>query len=207
MMTGSAIAVPWEAQNIDAIVNSWYGGEFAGKALADVIFGNYNPSGRLPVTFYASDSDLPGFEDYSMANRTYRYFKGKPLYPFGYGLSYTKFAYAWNVQPKKEYTAAETIECSLNVKNAGMFDGDEVAQVYIKYPQTGTILPLKELRFFERKTIAKGNSAVIKVSIPVAQFAKWDESAGDLRVPRGVYSIFAGGNSENEAIRSTFEIK
>ncbi|MCL1934535.1 MAG: glycoside hydrolase family 3 C-terminal domain-containing protein [Candidatus Azobacteroides sp.] len=207
MMTGSAIAIPWESQNINAILNSWYGGEFAGKAIADVIFGNYNPSGRLPVTFYASDSDLPDFEDYNMTNRTYKYFKGKALYPFGYGLSYSKFDYAWNVQPKKEYYATETIECSLNIKNTGTVDGDEVAQVYIKYPQTGRVLPLKELRYFERKAIAKGNTVEIKVSIPIAQFAKWDESAGELCVPPGVYSIFAGGNSENEAVQATFEIK
>jgi beta-glucosidase len=207
MMTGSAIAVPWESQNINAIVNAWYDGEFAGKAIADVIFGNYNPSGRLPVTFYASDSDLPDFEDYHMTNRTYRYFKGKALYPFGYGLSYTKFSYAWDVQPKKEYTPDETIECSLKVKNTGSQAGDEVAQVYIKYPQTGKVLPLKELRYFERKTIAKGAEEEIKVSIPIAQFAKWDDSTGDLRVSPGYYLIFAGGSSENEAIRSTFEIK
>jgi len=207
MMTGSAIAVPWESQNINAILNSWYGGEFAGKAIADVIFGNYNPSGHLPVTFYASDSDLPDFEDYNMTNRTYKYFNGKALYPFGYGLSYSKFDYAWNIQPKMEYSAAETIKCSLNIKNTGTMDGDEVAQVYIKYPQTGRVLPLKELRYFERKAIAKGNTVEIKVSIPIAQFAKWDESSGELCVPHGVYSIFAGSDSENEAVQSTFEIK
>jgi len=207
MMTGSAIAIPWESQNINAIVNSWYDGEFAGKALADVIFGNYNPSGHLPVTFYASDSDLPDFADYNMSNRTYKYFKGKALYPFGYGLSYTTFAYSWDVQPNKEYADTETIECCLKVKNTGTRVGDAVAQVYIKYPQTGTVLPLKELRYFERKTIAKGNSEEIKVSIPIAQLAKWNESAGDLRVPSGMYSIFAGSNSEDEAIKATFEIK
>ena len=207
MMTGSAIAVPWESQNINAILNAWYGGEFAGKAIADVIFGNYNPSGHLPVTFYASDSDLPPFDDYRMTNRTYKYFTGTPLYPFGYGLSYTQFAYSWGAQPKKEYTANETIECSLKVKNTGTRDGDAVAQVYINYPQKGTVLPLKELRYFERKTIAKGGSEEINVSIPISQFAKWNDSTGDLQVPTGVYSIFAGDNSGNEAVRSTFEIK
>jgi len=207
MMTGSAIAVPWEAQNINAIINSWYGGESAGKAIADVIFGNYNPSGRLPVTFYASDSDLPDFEDYRMLNRTYRYFNGKALYPFGYGLSYTQFTYTWNTMPKKEYTANETIECSLKVKNTGTSDGDEVAQVYIKYPQNGKVLPLKELRYFERKTITKGTTEEIKISIPIAQLAKWDDSAGELQVPQGTYTIFAGSHSEDEAIQSTFKIK
>jgi len=207
MMTGSAMAVPWESQNVNAILNSWYDGEFAGKAIADVIFGNYNPSGHLPVTFYAGDSDLPDFSDYHMTNRTYKYFKGKPLYPFGFGLSYTSFAYTWNVQPKKEYTANETIECSLKVKNTGSRDGDAVAQVYIKYPQNGTTLPLKELRYFERKTVAKGTGETVNVSIPIAPLAKWDEAAGELRVPAGTYSIFAGNNSEDEVIFATFEIK
>ena len=93
MMTGSAIAIPWEAENIPAIINAWYGGQSAGTAIADVLFGDYNPAGRLPVTFYKSDKDLPDFNDYSMKNRTYRYFKGEPLYGFGYGLSYTSFKY------------------------------------------------------------------------------------------------------------------
>src|SRR5690606_36141819 len=89
MMTGSALALPWESENIPAIVNAWYGGQSAGTAIADVLFGDYNPAGRLPVTFYKSVDDLPPFDDYSMANRTYRYFSGEPLYGFGYGLSYT----------------------------------------------------------------------------------------------------------------------
>ena len=99
MMTGSAVAIPWEAEHIPAIVNAWYGGQDAGTAIADVLFGDYNPAGRLPVTFYKSDSDLPSFTDYSMANRTYRYFKGQPLYGFGYGLSYSKFKYDDLISP------------------------------------------------------------------------------------------------------------
>jgi len=94
MMTGSAIAIPWENENIPAIVNAWYGGQSAGTAVADILFGDYNPSGRLPVTFYASDKDLPDFSSYDMSNRTYRYFTGKALYPFGYGLSYSTFTYS-----------------------------------------------------------------------------------------------------------------
>ena len=206
MMTGSSLAMPWEVQNIPVILNTWYGGEFAGKAVADIIFGNYNPSGRLPVTFYANDKDLPDFEDYDMSNRTYKYFKGKALYPFGYGLSYTDFAYQWSNEPKKEYASNETIDCSITIKNAGQVHGDEVAQVYIKYPKTGK-LPLKELRYFERKHIHPGESYEMKVSIPVAQLAKWSEEAGGLEVPKGVYSIYAGKNAENEAIIANFEVK
>ncbi|MDR1683712.1 MAG: glycoside hydrolase family 3 C-terminal domain-containing protein, partial [Candidatus Symbiothrix sp.] len=190
MMTGSAIALPWEAENVDAIVNAWYGGEFAGKAIADILFGNYNPSGRLPVTFYANDSDLPDFENYDMNNRTYKYFKGKALYPFGYGLTYTNFDYTWLSIPKKQYHPTEKIQCSLTVKNTGKNDGDEVAQVYIQYPQKADInLPIKELRYFERANIPAGKSQTIHVSIPIEELAKWDAEAGKLVVPTGIYTI------------------
>ncbi|GHT62922.1 glycosyl hydrolase [Bacteroidia bacterium] len=206
MMTGSAIAIPWEAENLDAILNAWYGGEFAGKAIADVLFGNYNPSGHLPVTVYAGDSDLPDFEDYDMSNRTYKYFKGKALYPFGFGLSYTEFDYRWEAQPQKVYHPGETINAVLTVKNVGEKAGDEVAQVYIKYPKVGHF-PIKELRQFERKTINKGEMAEIKIAIPVDDLAKWSDEAGKTIVYPGTYSIFAGNNSENEAVVSSFVIQ
>ncbi|GHT39657.1 beta-glucosidase [Bacteroidia bacterium] len=208
LMNGSAISFAWESMNIDAIVDSWYGGESAGTAIADVLFGDYNPSGRLPVTFYQSDDDLPDIEDYSMLNRTYKYFKGTVLYPFGFGLSYTHFGYKWGKEPKKEYKAGETIQATLKVTNSGKTDGDEVSQVYIKYPQEAHRgLPLKELRSFDRKSISAGGVAEVKVSIPVDQFAKWDAKANQLVVPSGVYTIYAGGNSDDEAVSATFEIK
>jgi beta-glucosidase len=207
LMTGSAIAFPWEAENINAILNAWYGGEFAGKAIADILFGNYNPSGRLPVTFYANDKDLPDFEDYNMSNRTYKYFRGKALYPFGYGLSYTCFAYEWTKAPQTAYKNTETIECSIRIKNTGRMDGDGIAQVYIKYPQNGTGLPLKELRFFERKHLIAGQSEEIKIAIPIAQFAKWNEETGGKVIQTGTYSLFVGDNSDNESIIASFEIK
>jgi beta-glucosidase len=208
LMNGSAISFAWESMNINAIVDSWYGGESAGTAIADVLFGDYNPSGRLPVTFYKSDDDLPDFESYSMTSRTYKYFRGRVLYPFGFGLSYTNFGYEWGKQPKKTYKAGETIQATLKVTNTGKIDGDEVSQVYIKYPQEGRRgLPLKELRSFDRKSIPVGGVTEVKVSIPVNQFAKWDEKAAKLVVPTGVYTIFAGGNSLDEAISATFEIE
>jgi beta-glucosidase len=206
MMTGSSIAMPWEVENINAIVNSWYGGEFAGKAIADVIFGNYNPSGRLPVTFYASDKDLPDLEDYDMSNRTYKYFKGEVLYPFGYGLSYTNFSYSKIQGVKKEYVANEVIECSVKVKNTGKMRGDEVSQVYLAYP-TNKGLPLKELRHFERNHIPVGDSKEIKISIPIQDLTKWDEASGEFQVPKGGYKLFVGGNSEVENNGVAFEIK
>jgi beta-glucosidase len=207
LMNGSAIACPWEAANLNAIVDAWYGGEFAGKAIADVLFGDYNPSGHLPVTIYAADSDLPDIEDYNMTNRTYKYFKGKPLYPFGFGLSYTSYAYTWATQPKAKYKAKETITCAVTVKNTGKTDGDAVCQLYIKYPQGGKVLPLKELRGFERKSIAQGASTTVNLSIPVEQLAKWNDDAGKPVVPSGTYTLFAGSHSEDETISATFTIK
>ena len=206
MMTGSAVAIEWESENIPAILNAWYGGEFMGKAVADIIFGNYNPSGRLPVTFYAKNEDLPDFEDYNMSNRTYRYFKGKPLYPFGYGLSFSTFTYEWNAKPKQNYTANETINVSFKIENTGSRSGDEVAQIYIKYPN-GKGLPLKELRNFKRITLNSGETKELNISIPLSDLQKWDEKSGKMLVPKGVYTFFAGGNSANEAISATFEIQ
>jgi beta-glucosidase len=206
LMTGSAIALEWESQHIPVILNAWYGGEFAGKAIADVLFGHYNPSGHLPVTFYAQDRDLPDFEDYDMSSRTYRYFNGKALYPFGYGLSFTHFEYAWVSIPKASYTAGETVSFALKVKNSGKQSGDAVAQVYVKYPD-GKNYPLKELRYFERVSLNVGQTAEIKVSIPVTDFQKWNGDLQGMSVPVGVYSIFAGNHSEDEAVVARFEVK
>jgi beta-glucosidase len=207
LMTGSAIGLEWESQNLPAIVNAWYGGQAGGQAIADVLFGDYNPAGRLPVTFYRSVKDLPDFEDYNMNNRTYKYFKGQVVYPFGYGLSYTTFAYEWASQPKAAYTTTESIQCALTVKNTGTKDGDAVSQVYIKYPQDGRGLPIKELRTFERKQVLQGGAYQMSVSIPVEKLAKWDETVGKLVVPKGFYSIYAGSHSGDEAAVATFEIK
>ncbi|MEO7766036.1 MAG: glycoside hydrolase family 3 C-terminal domain-containing protein, partial [Ferruginibacter sp.] len=124
MLTGSAIAIPWEDQHVPAIVNGWYGGQSAGTAVADVLFGDYNPAGRLPVTFYKSDSDLPDFSNYSMENRTYRYFKGEALYPFGYGLSYTTFRYD-QLQAPSTIATGKNLTVTVRVKNTGKMDGEE----------------------------------------------------------------------------------
>src|SRR5690606_20512244 len=130
MMTGSAIATPWESENIPAIINCWYGGQAAGTAVADILFGDYNPSGRLPVTFYRDDKDLPAFTDYSMKNRTYRYFSGKPLYGFGFGLSYSSFTYE-QLNIPTEINKGKEVEISVKITNTGAIQGDEVAQLYL----------------------------------------------------------------------------
>jgi beta-glucosidase len=164
MMTGSALAIPWEQQNIPAILNAWYGGEAAGTAVADILFGDYSPSGKLPVTFYKSDADLPPFDDYSMQNRTYRYFKGEPLYPFGFGLSYTDFNYSSLKLSKTKIKKNETVTAEVSVTNNGKMKSDEVVQLYLTH-QSGQDIPLYALKAFKRITLLPGASQKVRFTI------------------------------------------
>ncbi len=164
MMTGSAIATPWESENIPSIVNAWYGGQSAGTAVADVLFGDYNPAGRLPVTFYKSDSDLPSFMSYDMSGRTYRYFKGEALYPFGYGLSYTKFLYSNLVIPPTIKTG-KPVTVSVKLTNTGKKDGEEVIQLYVSNQDKSIHAPLKALKGFKRIYLKKGESKTIQFKL------------------------------------------
>ncbi len=164
MMTGSALAIPQEAAHIPAILNAWYGGQDAGTAIADVIFGDYNPGGRLPVTFYKSDSDLPSFTDYSMNNRTYRYFKGKPLYGFGYGLSYSNFKYDELTVPLNIPIGKKVI-LGVKVTNTGKMDGEEVSELYVSHLGLKIKTPIRALKGFERTFIKAGESKVIRFEL------------------------------------------
>ena len=207
MMTGSAIATPYESANVNAILNIWYGGQAIGQALADVAAGDYNPSGHLPLTFYAGDSDLPDFEDYDMSRRTYKYFEGKPLYPFGYGLSYTRFACQWRERPLARYKAGDEIRLSVDIKNEGTRDGDAVGQAYVKYPAGNVRLPLKELRAFKRVPVKAGETAQWTFAIPVNQLAKWDDGLNALTTPKGTYTIFVGNHSEDDTVAASFTVE
>ncbi|MFL5739647.1 MAG: glycoside hydrolase family 3 C-terminal domain-containing protein [Flavisolibacter sp.] len=160
MMTGSALAIPWEADHVPAIVNAWYGGQSAGTALADVLFGDYNPAGRLPVTFYRSDTDLPDFNDYSMKNRTYRYFTGKPLFGFGYGLSYTSFAYDQLSIPKT-IVKGKMVPVTVRVKNTGSRDGEEVTELYVSSQNKNSEGPIRMLKGFQRIFLKAGESKTL----------------------------------------------
>ncbi|MDR1919239.1 MAG: glycoside hydrolase family 3 C-terminal domain-containing protein [Tannerellaceae bacterium] len=157
MLTGSALAVRWENDKLPAILNAWYGGQDAGTAIADVLFGDYNPSGRLPVTFYAADEDLPDYEDYSMRNRTYRYFTGQPLYAFGHGLSYTSFAYT-DLQAPQTIPIGQDATISVTVSNQGSRDGEEVVQLYLSFPDSKTTAPIRSLQGFQRIPLKAGES-------------------------------------------------
>ena len=191
MMTGSAIAIPWEAENIPAIINAWYGGQAGGTAVADVLFGDYNPSGRLPVTFYKSDADLPSFDDYSMANRTYRYFKGDALYPFGFGLSYTRFKYSNLRLSRSTVKKNEPVQAEVTITNTGKYKGDEVVQVYIAHEGVDDG-PQSALKSFKRITLEPGSSKKVSFIISPGLLTSVDAKGKTVFNPGKVKIILSG---------------
>lgn len=206
LMTGSAIAMPWEAENIPAIVNAWYGGQAAGTAVADVLFGDYNPSGRLPVTFYKSDNDLPGFSDYSMKNRTYRYFKGEPLYGFGFGLSFSKFKY-----DQIRINRGKTVTANARVTNTGDRDGEEVVQLYVSAPGADTML-IRSLKAFQRIVLKKGESKVVSFTLTHEDLSVADSQGNSITLKGKVFISIGGSQPDagtiktGKTVQSTMEI-
>ena len=195
--SGSAVAFPWEAEHLPAILQAWYPGQEGGTAVAEVLFGEFNPAGRLPVTFYRSTADLPSFTSYSMANRTYRYFTGKPLYAFGHGLSYTKFDYASAKADKSEAAATESVKVSVDVKNSGGRGGDEVVQVYFRHINSAAAQPNQALCGFQRVAIPPGETKTIDISFPIQQFRYWDVSKHAYVVEAGKYELLVGAASDD----------
>jgi beta-glucosidase len=202
MMTGSAIAIPWEDQNIPAIINAWYGGQAAGTAIADVLFGDYNPAGRLPVTFYKSDKDLPDFNDYSMKNRTYRYFEGEPLYGFGYGLSYTKFKYGELTTGKP---SGKTIPIITKVSNTGTRDGEEVVQLYVKGQNSSMPAPLKALKGFQRIFLKAGESKTVIFHLTAEDISLFDDNGNPVQF-RGNIEVSVGGGQPGIKRKTTSNV-
>ncbi len=199
--SGSAIAFATIEKQCDAIIQAWYGGQGGAKALAEVIFGDYNPSGKLPVTFYASNNDLPDFLDYSMDNRTYRYFRGTPLYAFGYGLSYTSFAYGKGKLSKKSMKANGRVTLTVPVTNTGQRDGTEIVQVYVKaldYPEA----PIKSLRGFQRVNLAAGETGKVAITLDGEAFEYYDPSIDELSTRPGRYQILYGSSSLDKDLQS-----
>jgi len=204
MMTGSAIAIPWEAEHVPAIVNAWYGGQAAGNAVADVLFGDYNPAGRLPVTFYKSDSDLPPFVDYTMENRTYRYFKGQPQYGFGYGLSYTTFNYDQMNIPESSAKGKE-VPVSVRVTNIGKITGEEVVQLYITNPDKSIKTALKALKGFERISLKPGESKIVSFLLSPKDLS-YINSNGEITSFQGKIEINIGGSQPDETAKTSGNI-
>jgi beta-glucosidase len=195
LMSGSAVAIPWADAHANAIIEAWYPGQTGGTAVADVLLGKTNPAGRLPVTFYAATTDLPAFEDYHMANRTYRYFAGKPLYPFGYGLSYTRFSYAnLHVTPGTG-EAGVRLTATLDVTNSGDRDGDEVVQLYLREPAATHPRARESLGGFHRIHLARGETKTVTFAVTDTSLRRWSEEKKDYAIPRGEWRVLAGASS------------
>lgn len=169
LVNGSALAINWEKQNLPAIVETWYGGQQAGTAIADVLFGDYNPGGKLPVTFYTSEKELPDFENYDMKGRTYRYYEGAPLYTFGYGLSYTNFSFS-NLKIDEVSSINKSVIFSATIQNTGNMDGEEVVQLYLKNKSASVPVPLKSLKGFQRVSLKKGEKKTVTFTIKPNDF-------------------------------------
>ena len=200
LLNGSAVAVKWARDHVPAIVEAWYPGQAGGTALADVLFGDYNPAGRLPVTFYQSADQLPPFTDYSMKGRTYRYFGGEPLFSFGYGLSYTTFAYR-SLSLPKEVSKGHEVEVGVEVENTGKMAGEEVVQLYVSGVQAGLI---RSLEGFQRVALRPGERETVRFTLSPRQLSVIDAagrrlepsdieiSVGGRQPGRGVTGILAG---------------
>jgi len=191
LMNGSALGVSWANQNANAILEAWYPGEEGGTAIAETLAGANNPAGRLPVTFYKSVNDLPPFEDYSMKGRTYRYFEGQPLYPFGYGLSYSKFAYSNAKLSTSTVKAGSDLQVDVDVRNTSGVAGDEVVQAYVVFPKLPGA-PLRALRAFQRVTIRPGQTQHVRLTLTPRDLSMVNEE-GTRLVAAGAYKLFVGG--------------
>jgi beta-glucosidase len=197
--SGSAIGLLPETENCDAILQAWYGGESGGQAVADVLFGDYNPSGKLPVTFYKDTTQLPDFEDYSMKGRTYRYMSA-PLFQFGFGLSYTNFSIGTVQLSKTEISNNESVTLSIPVSNTGKRQGTEIVQVYVR--KTGDADgPLKTLRGFKRIAVPAGKTTTAVISLPPAAFEFYDANWGKMMVAAGEYELLYGNSSADKDLK------
>ncbi|SDK23263.1 beta-glucosidase [Catalinimonas alkaloidigena] len=202
---GSAVNIAALEPYADAIVLAWYPGEQGGRALADVLFGKVSPAGRLPVTFYKTLDALPAYESYAMEGRTYRYFDGEVQYPFGYGLSYTTFAYEKAAALRKSYKPTDTLAVTVTVRNTGASEGDEVVQAYVSYP-TGERMPLQELKAFRRVTVEAGQARQVTLSIPVAELQKWNTKKHCWELVKGTYTLTLGSHSRDAKVQYTFKL-
>ncbi len=199
--SGSAIALTDEAGSCCAILQAWYPGQEGGTAIADVLFGDFNPCGKLPVTFYADDSQLPDFDDYAMTGRTYRYFTGTPLYPFGHGLGYSEFKYR---RPKVRNTGSGK-ELVLRLKNKGRMDGDEIVQVYLSRPDD-TEGPVKALKAFKRVPVKAGKTVKVVIPLDKETFEWWNPESGRMEYRAGEYILHVGGSSD-ASVQKTVKVR
>lgn len=214
LLSGSALAVTWADENIPAIVQGWYPGEEGGTAIASLLFGDYSPSGRLPVTFYRTTEELPDFKDYSMKNRTYRYMENEALYPFGYGLSYTKFEYSKLAVSKDSLQSGESLEIRAVVKNTGNYESDETVQLYLKDVEASVEVPRWQLRGIRKVNLKPGEEAEVKFELTARQMALINNDGKCILEP-GDFEVFIGGSqpdvrslkiTNTEVLRGSFKV-
>jgi beta-glucosidase len=214
LLSGSALAVNWADENIPAILQAWYPGALGGRAIASILFGDESPSGRLPITFYKTTEELPDFKDYSMTGRTYRYMANDALYPFGYGLSYTKFAYSDITLSSKKINTGENMTCSVKIKNTGSCDGDEVVQLYLRDVEASVVIPKWELKGFKRIALKKGEENTVTFTIEPRRMAIIDNEGKCILEP-GKFEVYIGGSQPdkrsleltgNEVKKADFEV-
>ncbi|HVS96827.1 MAG TPA: glycoside hydrolase family 3 C-terminal domain-containing protein, partial [Puia sp.] len=197
LLNGGPVSVTWEKDHIDGIVEGWYDGQSAGTALADVLFGDYNPAGRMPVTVYRSVGELPSFDDYAMKGRTYRYFKGSPLYEFGYGLSYTHFRYS-GLRVAGRIATSDSVEVKCLVENDGQREGDEVVQLYVRHEDGDANQPIRSLKGFQRIHLKSGEKKEVRFLVNEESLSKVTDDGGRVVAP-GIVSIGVGGRQPDEA--------
>jgi beta-glucosidase len=215
LLNGSALAVNWAADNVPAILEAWYPGQAAGTAIADVLFGDYNPAGRLPVTFYRSVDQLPPFSDYDMDGRTYRYFGGEPLFPFGHGLSYTSFAYS-DLELSENVQTGADVQLSVTVENTGSVPGEEVVQLYLSDLEASAPVPIRSLVGLQRVFLRPGEQRQLSFVLTARQLSLIDALAERVVQP-GMFEISVGGKQPGFAgtadapttgvVIDTFEVK
>jgi len=203
LTTGSAIAL--DDSQAGAVLLAWYYGQRGADAVAEALLGETNPAGRLPITFYRNTADLPAFADYTMANRTYRYYTGKPLYAFGHGLSYTTFGYEKLALSASTARAGDTVRVSVTVKNTGLRDGDEVVQLYATPPASSRPQELRALCGFARVHLAAGETRTVEITVPALALRRWDAGKKDYAVPSGEWTLAAGASSAD--LRQTAKVK
>ena len=190
LLSGSALAINWADEHIPAIIQGWYPGAQGGKAIADLIFGEYSPEGKLPITFYRSSEELPEFTNYNMKGRTYRYMEKEALYPFGYGLSYTKFQFS-NLQPEHTLIDESGVSFQVDIKNIGPYEGNETVQVYVKAKQKDS--PNAQLKAFRKVYLKPGEATTLRFTLPLTAFALYDEEGHQI-VHKGEYTIYVGAS-------------
>ena len=207
-MNAGPLTIPWIKEHAPAILEVWWGGEEQGHAVAETLLGKNNPAGRLPYTIYASETQVPPQDEYDISKGfTYMYLKGEALWPFGFGLSYTRFAYSELKLASEKISPDGTLDLHITVQNTGAGAGDEVVQLYTKALSSSVTRPIKELRGFQRITLQPGEKKIIAFSVPASKLAYWDEKTHGFVVEPGGYEVQLGTSSEDIREKASFSVK